>query len=79
MGEAVTGGGLHGKDLSKTDVSANIYAHLLAQDTGDVIELHCAIGDESINGVSYDEIVSIAGKYIKDIGGFEALACWGLV
>lgn len=79
MGEAVTGGGLHGKDLSKADVSVNIYAHILAQDTGDVIELHCAIGDESIDGVSYGEIVAVAGKYIKDIGGFEKLAEWGLV
>lgn len=79
MGEAVTGGGLHGKDLSKADVSVNIYAHLLAQETGEVIELHCAIGDESINGVSYEEIVSVADKYIKDIGGFEKLAEWGIV
>ena len=31
MGDAVTGGGLHGKDLSKADVSVNIYAHLKAQ------------------------------------------------
>ncbi|MBR0090413.1 MAG: S-adenosylmethionine synthetase, partial [Lachnospiraceae bacterium] len=34
MGDAVTGGGLHGKDLSKADVSVNIYAHLLAQQLG---------------------------------------------
>lgn len=32
MGRAVTGGGLHGKDLSKADVSVNIYAHLKAQE-----------------------------------------------
>ncbi len=32
MGRAVTGGGLHGKDLSKADVSVNIYAHLRAQE-----------------------------------------------
>ena len=31
MGRAVTGGGLHGKDLSKADVSVNIYAHIKAQ------------------------------------------------
>jgi len=30
MGRAVTGGGLHGKDLSKADVSVNIFAWLLA-------------------------------------------------
>jgi len=30
MGRAVTGGGLHGKDLSKADVTVNIYCHMLA-------------------------------------------------
>jgi S-adenosylmethionine synthetase len=79
MGEAVTGGGLHGKDLSKADVSVNIYAHLKAQATGEVVELHCAIGDELIDGLPYDEIVARAGEYIKEIGGFEKLAEWGLV
>lgn len=33
MGDSVTGGGLHGKDLSKADVSVNIYAWLKAQET----------------------------------------------
>ena len=33
MGRSVTGGGLHGKDLSKADVSINIYAFLKAQRT----------------------------------------------
>lgn len=32
MGDAMTGGGLHGKDLSKADVSVNVYAHLKAQE-----------------------------------------------
>ena len=31
MADSVTGGGLHGKDLSKADVSVNIYAWLKAQ------------------------------------------------
>lgn len=79
MGEAVTGGGLHGKDLSKADVSVNIYAHLKAQATGETVELHCAIGDELIDGIPYDEVVARAGEYIKEIGGFEKLAEWGLV
>ena len=30
MGDSITGGGLHGKDLSKADVSINIYAWLKA-------------------------------------------------
>ena len=79
MGEAVTGGGLHGKDLSKGDVSINIYAHLKAQDTGEVVAISCAIGDELVDGRPYSEVVNIAGEYIKQIGGFEKLAEWGLV
>ena len=79
MGEAVTGGGLHGKDLSKADVSVNIYAHLKAQETGKVVNICCAIGDDTVDGKPYDEIVTIAKEYIDKIGGFEKLAEWGLV
>lgn len=78
MAESVTGGGLHGKDLSKADVSINIYAFLKAQETGEVIKLSCAIGDEFIDGKPYEEIVNIAKEYIEKIGGFEKLAEWGL-
>ena len=39
MADSVTGGGLHGKDLSKADVSVNIYAFLKAQDTGKPVTL----------------------------------------
>lgn len=78
MAQSVTGGGLHGKDLSKADVSVNIYAFLKAQETGKEVNLCCAIGDEYIDGKPYEEIVEIARKYIKDIGGFEKFAEWGL-
>lgn len=78
MADSVTGGGLHGKDLSKADVSVNIYAFLKAQKTGRPVELCCAIGDETIDGKPYFEIVEIARKYIKSIGGFEKFAEWGL-
>lgn len=78
MADGVTGGGLHGKDLSKADVSVNIYAFLKAQETGEPIELCCAIGDEMIDGKPYSEIVEIARKYINEIGGFEKFAEWGL-
>lgn len=78
MADSVTGGGLHGKDLSKADVSVNIYAFLKAQETGKPIELCCAIGDETIDGKPYEEIVEIARKYIAEIGGFEKFAEWGL-
>ena len=78
MAQSVTGGGLHGKDLSKADVSVNIYAFLKAQETGEIVELCCAIGDDTIDGKPYSEIVEIARKYIESIGGFEKFAEWGL-
>jgi len=78
MAQSVTGGGLHGKDLSKADVSVNIYAFLKAQETGEPVELCCAIGDDNINGKPYSEIVEIARKYIESVGGFEKFAEWGL-
>ena len=79
MADSVTGGGLHGKDLSKADVSVNIYAFLKAQETGENVELSCAIGDEYIDGRHYSEIVEIARDYICSMGGFEKFAEWGLV
>lgn len=79
MADSVTGGGLHGKDLSKADVSVNIYAFLKAQATGTVVELCCAIGDEYIDNRPYEEIVKIAREFIFDLGGFEKFAEWGLV
>lgn len=79
MADSVTGGGLHGKDLSKADVSVNIYAFLKAQATGAAVELCCAIGDEYIDNRPYEEIVEIAREFIFDLGGFEKFAEWGLV
>ena len=78
MADSVTGGGLHGKDLSKADVSVNIYAFRKAQITGKPVELCCAIGDEIIDGKPYSEIVEEAREYIQAIGGFEKFAEWGL-
>nr|DAO88444.1 MAG TPA: hypothetical protein [Caudoviricetes sp.] len=78
MADSVTGGGLHGKDLSKADVSVNIYAFLKAQETGRTVELCCAIGDDIIDGIPYSEIVEVARAYIKSVGGFEKFAEWGL-
>ena len=93
MGRAVTGGGLHGKDLSKADVSVNIYLHLLANQPESIINRRdevyasCAIGDSmvkvslptEIHFINYEEIVAKAYEYIKSIGGFEKLAEWGLI
>lgn len=78
MGRAVTGGGLHGKDISKADVSVNIYAFLKAQELNKTVDFYCAIGDTEVAGVPYSEIVATAKKYIDSIGGFEKLAEWGL-
>ena len=79
MADAVTGGGLHGKDLSKADVSVNIYCFLKALETGEPVELSCAIGDEYVDGRPYSEIVAIAHDYVQSLGGFEKFAEWGLV
>lgn len=79
MGDAITGGGLHGKDLSKADVSVNIYARLKAEKSGKPFKLYCAIGDEYIDGRPYFEIVEIARQYIQALGGFEKFAEWGLI
>ena len=79
MADSVTGGGLHGKDLSKADVSVNIYAFLKAQKTGKPVTLCCAIGDDTVDGRPYAEVVEIARNYIRSVGGFEKFAEWGLV
>lgn len=79
MGDSVTGGGLHGKDLSKADVSVNIWCWLKAQQTGQEVNALCAIGDKEVNGVPYSEIVETARQYIKSVGGFEKFAEWGLI
>ena len=88
MGRAATGGGLHGKDLSKADVSVNIYAHLIAQELGKEVNCICSIGDTEVKVVVGDgkpfnkpfkDIVSIAFEYILGVGGFERFAQWGLI
>ena len=79
MGDSVTGGGLHGKDLSKADVSVNIYLWLAAQKTDKTVELCCAIGDEYVDGLPYETVVKIAKDYIDSVGGFEKFAEWGLI
>lgn len=79
MGDSVTGGGMCGKDLSKADVSVNIYAWLKAQETDKTVELCCAIGDDTIDNRPYAEIVEIAKNYIEHLGGFEKFAEWGLI
>ena len=78
----ISGGGINAKDISKCDVSVNIYCFLEAQRTGIPQEAFCAIGDTEINVngklIPYSEIVEVAKNYIDQIGGYEALAEWGL-
>lgn len=78
MADSITGGGLHGKDLSKADVTLNIYAFKKAQETGKEVNIYCAIGDTNIDGKRYADIVDDVKNYINKIGGFEKLAEWGL-
>ena len=78
MADSVTGGGLHGKDLTKADVSINIYVFKKARELGKVVKLSCAIGDELVDGKEYSLIVEEAREYINKIGGFEKFAEWGL-
>ncbi len=95
MADGVTGGGLHGKDLSKADVSVNIWCHLEAQRNDEQVQAFCAIGDTEVDvtycdkrdpwqiyeqkRVPYSEIVETARDYIRSVGGFERFAEWGLV
>lgn len=88
MGRAITGGGLHGKDLSKADVSVNIACHILAQKYQAEVQALCAIGDIAVvfelpDGTAmlrpYKTVVMMARDYINDLGGFEKLAEWGLI
>ena len=88
MGDSVTGGGLHGKDLSKADVSVNIFCHIWAGVLNHEITAYCAIGDEqvkikalsdNISSIPYNVIVDFARGFVRSIGGFEAFAEWGLI
>ena len=79
MGDGVTGGGLHGKDLSKADVSVNIWCYLESIRTGREVTACCSIGDETVCGIPYRDIVEQARLYIHTLGGFERFAEWGLI
>lgn len=79
MWKAVTWGGLHWKDLSKADVSVNIYAYLKAQKENRVIDICCAIWDDKVDWKEYKDIVEIARDYIESVWGFEKFAEWWLV
>ena len=88
MADSVTGGGLHGKDCSKADVSINIYLWQIAQEHKSTFTASCAIGDDTVTiykgeeifeTLPYAYIVLEAKTYIESKGGFEKFAEWGLV
>lgn len=88
MGDAITGGGLHGKDLSKADVSVNIVCHIMAQAEGCEVTASCAIADQTVKfdlpgdrhrRLAFSGVVNMAGQFVARMGGFERLAEWGLV
>lgn len=87
MGDSVTGGGLHGKDLSKADVSVNVACYLRSQRYFTTVTASCSIGDETVTfdierhqvKESYASVVKEAKEYINGIGGFEKFAEWGLI
>ena len=51
----------------------------LCQETGEPVEISCAIGDETVDGKPYAEIVETAREFIEKSGGFEKFAEWGLL
>ena len=90
MGFGVTGGGLHGKDLSKGDVSINIVAFLKAVQSGQAVTAICSIGDEHVTfqyasgkteTETFADVVEMARLYILTDcnGSFETFSEWGLI
>ena len=89
MGDGVTGGGLHGKDLSKGDVSINIVCFLKAVQSGQTVTACCSIGDEHVTfqyasgkteTETFADVVEQARLYVlTDCGSFEKFSEWGLV
>jgi len=79
--------GLHGKDLSKADVSVSIYINALSRKlVGAFMQAHCSIGDETVTiitdgnaeDVPFVDIVEFAQDYIRSLGGFEEFAEYGM-
>lgn len=73
------GNGVQVNCIHPTQKPVGLMAHLLAEKKGEPVELSCAIGDEAVGGIPYEEIVEIARKYIQFVGGFEKFAEWGLI
>ena len=80
--------GLHGKDLSKADVSVSVCINALSRSLGGVfVKAYCSIGGDevtiSIEGNAekkerFKHIVDFARDYIDKRGGFERFAQYGI-
>lgn len=80
--------GLHGKDLSKADVSISIYINQLSRKLGgSFVKAYCSIGDDTVNifadghtaiQTEFSDIVESAREYIQNLGGFEKFAEYGM-
>lgn len=87
IGRGATGGGLHFKDLSKGDVSINVFAHFLAVDYQHEVVAMTTIGDKDVEFHigdktiihSFKDVVCFAAQIINAMGGFEKFAEWGLI
>lgn len=83
--EAPLGGGnMHGKDLSKADVTLNYLCYKYAQAFRENVSCACGIGDESVE-FAFDSGRRISRKFDgcvaevrEDIPSFEEFAKWGL-
>lgn len=86
MASSVTGGGLWGKDLSKGDFSANVYAFFKAQELGKPVEMWCSIGSSYFNCkigrkvtcIAVQDVIDYARDVVVAAGGFEAFSEYGL-
>lgn len=81
--------GLHGKDLSKADVSVTLYINALSkQHGGAFVKAYCSIGDDAVVidveehdtvTVRFADIVAFAHEYVNAVGGFEKFAEYGVI
>jgi len=87
LGAPLGGGNMHGKDLTKADVTVNILCFLRARETGADYFAQTSIGDAEITlqnsrggteQLPYSDAMKTAAKYIRELGGFEKFAEWGL-
>ncbi len=81
--------GLHGKDLSKADVSVSIYINSLSRkNNGAFVKAFCSIGSSAVTiiveghdavQINFEDIVAFSKDYITNLGGFEKFAEYGVV